>query len=249
MKLLAFDTSSTACSVALLIDGQNQEEHIQALHANAPRQQAQLILSMIQELLQPFGLRFTDLDAVAFGCGPGSFTGIRIASSVAQGIGFAAQLPLIQISSLAAVAQAAYDQFRWTTLLTALDAHMEQVYFAIYETNNRGLVEIRGEEKVYCAAGMKLTNHWIYTTERTHAIDWDIAKVDVKIGNKGEKNIAGIGNGWSSYAASLIDGLGFEPQMIEPAVLPTATAILKLAKEKVLIKDWISAAEVRPAYL
>lgn len=227
MKILAFETSSSACSVALLNDAQNLD-HIEALHKNAPQQQGHLVLSMIQELLQNAELTFTELDALAFGCGPGSFTGIRIASSVAQGIGFAAGLPIIQISSLAAMAQTAYDQFQWPTLLTALDAHMKQVYFATYEVNPYGLVELIGEEQL---------------------IDWDNPKGNVKIACDKVENVAGIGNGWEHYAASLINGLGFQPQTIDPFILPTAKAILKLAKEKYLRRDWVGAAHVMPSYL
>lgn len=249
MKLLAFDTSSTACSAALLVNGQHQEEHIKALHKNAPRQQAQLILEMTQSLVTSAGLTFSELDAIAFGCGPGSFTGIRIASCVAQGIGFTAGLPIVQISSLAALAQAAYDQYRWTTLVTALDAHMGQVYLAIYKANQDGLVDILGEETVFPISAIAVPDHWIYTTDRRNAIGWDIPKVDARISNGSAESIAGIGDGWLNHEAALINKLGFKPNHIEPSVLPTATAILKLAKAKMVTKDWIGAREVKPSYL
>ena len=103
MKILAIDTSSNACGVALLCNNE-----VKALHELAPMQQTQKILPMIDALLGEAKVSLNQLDALAFGCGPGSFTGVRIAVSVMQGLGYAMNLPLIPVSSLAALAQAAY---------------------------------------------------------------------------------------------------------------------------------------------
>src|SRR5690606_29845388 len=105
MKLLAIDTSAQACSIALQID-----DEVKVWHEVVPMQQAQLILPRINQLLQESNLSLNQLDAVAFGCGPGSFTGVRIATSLAQGLGYALNIPLIPISSLAGLAQAAYAE-------------------------------------------------------------------------------------------------------------------------------------------
>src|SRR5690348_12267838 len=131
MKLLALDTSSIACSVALLLDGD-----VHYLHKIAPMQQAKLILSMIEELLKTHSLKVNHLDAIAYGCGPGSFTGLRIACSVAQAFGLAADKPLIPISSLAALAQATYIEHQEKKVLAAIDARMDQIYWAAYELQN-----------------------------------------------------------------------------------------------------------------
>lgn len=145
MKLLAIETSSHACSVALLINNE-----ISAIHEIAPMQQTQKILPIIDKLLRSADILLNQLDAIAFGCGPGSFTGVRIATSVAQGLGFAANLPLIPISSLAALAQAVYTDVGWNKILVGVDARIQEVYWGMYKVNPSGLVELQGKE-IVCA--------------------------------------------------------------------------------------------------
>src|SRR5690349_9145853 len=134
--ILAFDTSTSACTVAL-----QNGDFVSVRHQLAPKQQAQLILPMINELLSSTSLTANELDAIAYGCGPGSFTGIRIASSVAQGIGFAINKPIIPVSSLAALAQTAFLEQQWTRLLVAVDARMGKIYWANYVINPSGIAE------------------------------------------------------------------------------------------------------------
>ncbi len=153
MKILAFDTSSTACSIALLAD-----EKITFTHDNVPMQQARLILPNIDALLSASHLKVTDLDAIAFGVGPGSFTGVRIATSVAQGLAFATHIPLIPISSLAAVAQSAYQDLGWTRLLVAMDARIGEVYWAAYVVAGQGVVELLGSEAISSPEAVWLPN-------------------------------------------------------------------------------------------
>lgn len=143
MKLLAFDTSSAACSVGLSIDGK-----ITSHHEIAPMQQAKTILPIIDNLLKSQNIGLNQLDAIAFGCGPGSFTGVRIAVSVAQGLAYAAQKPLVSVSSLAATAQAAYQEFGLTQLVVASDARMQEVYWAPYEVQENKLVKLMGKEQI-----------------------------------------------------------------------------------------------------
>ena len=167
MKLLAIDTSANACSVALMLD----DELIQ-LHELAPMLQAQRILPMINKILRAADVSLKNLDALAFGCGPGSFTGVRIATSVMQGLAFASELPLIPVSSLAAVAQAAYADLGWKKLLVAMDARISEVYWGTYEVNTAGLVELQGEEVVCQPAKI------VFPADA----DW-----------------YGVGNGWDMY--------------------------------------------------
>ncbi len=143
MKLLAFDTSSSACSVGLSIDGK-----VTWRHEIAPMQQAKLILPIINELLKTAQIQITELDAIAFGCGPGSFTGVRIGVSVAQGLAFAADKPLIPVSSLAAIAQAAYQDLGWRKLVVAVDARIQEIYWASYDVQENQLVKLIGKEQV-----------------------------------------------------------------------------------------------------
>lgn len=129
-NLLAFDTSSDDCSVTLCIDGKLSSEGV-----HAPRKHAQILLPMIQSVLGDKSLELTDMDAIAFGCGPGSFTGLRIATGVAQGLAYGIDCPVIPISSLRAMALQAYRQHGNPNVLVALDARMDEVYWAAFEIN------------------------------------------------------------------------------------------------------------------
>ena len=102
MKILAIDTATEACSAALHSNGMTTTKY-----EVAPRKHAELILTMVDELLSESGLLLTQLDALAFGCGPGAFTGIRIATGIVQGLAMSADLPVVPVSTLAALAQGA----------------------------------------------------------------------------------------------------------------------------------------------
>ncbi len=123
MKLLALDTSTEHCSVALWLDG---GVHADAVHAG--QRHSALLLPMIDRLLAGAQIRLTGLDAIAFGEGPGSFTGLRIACGVAQGLAFGADLPVIGIGTLVALAEASAAN----DAVCCLDARMQEVYFAAY---------------------------------------------------------------------------------------------------------------------
>jgi len=139
VKLLAIETATDACSAALSIDGELCERF-----EIAPRAHTELILPMIDELMAEAGITISQVDAMAFGRGPGAFTGVRIAVGVTQGIAFGADLPVVPVSTLAALAQgAATDK-----VLAALDARMSEVYWGAYQRNTVGLMEPVGEECV-----------------------------------------------------------------------------------------------------
>ncbi len=126
--LLAFDTSTEACSCAVLLDGRLVERF-----ELIPRQHTQRLLPMIHGLMQELGLGFADLDAIAFGKGPGSFTGLRIAAGVAQGIAFAADLPVIGVSTLAALALEAAETRPAALVFSCLDARIDEIYSGWYQ--------------------------------------------------------------------------------------------------------------------
>lgn len=139
MKLIAFDTSTEACSAAIYINGQ-----LNSQYELAPRRHAELLLPMVDNLLADAGIQLNDLDAVAFGQGPGAFTGVRIATAVAQGLAFSAGLPVIPVSSLAALAQSVNGKAEY--ILSAIDARMNEIYFGVYKSGNT--VELVETEKV-----------------------------------------------------------------------------------------------------
>jgi tRNA threonylcarbamoyladenosine biosynthesis protein TsaB len=140
MKLLALDTSTDICSVALMIGSNMRERDISGMR------HAESILPSIQALLAEGGITLGKLDAIAFGRGPGSFTSLRIGAAVVQGLAFGADIPVLPVSSLAALAQST-DAER---VLTALDARMGQVYTAPFLRGEDGLMRSIGAETV-CA--------------------------------------------------------------------------------------------------
>lgn len=128
MKILGFDTATNLCSVALLVDGV-----VIARAEEAPRRHSELLLPMIDALLIAQNLTVSALDAISFGVGPGSFMGVRLATGVAQGLSFAAKLPVIPVSTLQILAQTAYRQHNVTTALAGWDARMQQIYWGCYQ--------------------------------------------------------------------------------------------------------------------
>lgn len=128
MKLLALDTSTEACCAAIM----HNDAIIERFDIQ-PNRQSQLLLPMIDSLLSEAGWSVKDLDAIAFGRGPGSFTGLRIAASVTQGIAFAHDLPVIPVSSLQTIAQSAYQKFNYAQIAVAIDAHIQAFYYGVFE--------------------------------------------------------------------------------------------------------------------
>ncbi len=146
MKLLALDTATEVCTVALWLDGE-------VLDRSEPGgQHAERILPMVDALLAESGLVLTQLDALAFGRGPGSFTGLRIGAGVAQGLAFGADLPVVPVSSLAVLAQGQAA----ARVLAAFDARMQQVYWGAYVRNAQGIMEAQAAEGVYAPHAVPL---------------------------------------------------------------------------------------------
>lgn len=144
-RLLAIETSSEACSVALSVDGEVRE-----IHEHAPLHHAELLLPAVNRLLAEAGISLSALDVIAFGRGPGSFTSLRIGIGVVQGLAWAADLPVAPLSSLAAVAQEAAERAGPAArqIRVAVDARMKEVFSAEYVTARGGLVTAAGEERV-----------------------------------------------------------------------------------------------------
>jgi tRNA threonylcarbamoyladenosine biosynthesis protein TsaB len=142
MKLLAIDTTESGCSAALPIDGENH-----GIFELAPRKHSELILPMIDRILTDASVSQNQLDAVAFCRGPGSFTGVRIAAAVAQGLAVAQNLPIVAVSSLTALAQGCYRRLGKTQVLAGLDARMSEVYWSACELRE-GVMQAIDDEVV-----------------------------------------------------------------------------------------------------
>ncbi|MDG4554404.1 MAG: tRNA (adenosine(37)-N6)-threonylcarbamoyltransferase complex dimerization subunit type 1 TsaB [Candidatus Competibacter sp.] len=214
MKLLALDTSTDACSAAVWMDGVARERY-----ELAPRRHAALILPMIEAVLAEVGLRPTQLDAIAFGRGPGAFTGVRIAAGIAQGIAFAADLPVAPISTLAALALGVGREIGHSRLAVALDARMGEVYWGTYAVT-ADAAELLGEERVCAPAAVTAPAGG----------DW-----------------FGAGGGWRVHAAVLSRQLPVRGCLEER--YPRAADVARLAVVPRQRADWVSPDWALPVYL
>ncbi len=152
MLILALESTTEACSVALLNDKNQSDENqsdpkIVEQFEIAPRQHTKLLLNMVDSLLHQQDVSKHDLTAIAFCRGPGAFTGLRITTGVAQGLAFGLSLPLIPVSSLAALAQVGYRHNKGITFLSCLDARKNEVFWGFYKIEN-GFAQLSGEEQV-----------------------------------------------------------------------------------------------------
>ena len=149
MKLLALDTATEACSAALSFDGE-----IISRFEIAPRRHAGLVLPMVDQILAEAGYTISDLDAIAFGRGPGSFTGVRIAAGITQGLAFAVDLPVIPVSSLATIAQAMNGKSDY--IVAAIDARMNEIYYGLYRSGT--VVTLTDIEQVIAPDDIQIDN-------------------------------------------------------------------------------------------
>jgi tRNA threonylcarbamoyladenosine biosynthesis protein TsaB len=214
MKLLALDTASQACSVALAVG----DEVIERIETR-PRMHAATVLPMVEACLAEAGLKLAGLDGIAFGQGPGSFTGLRIAASVTQGLAFGADLPVAPVSSLAAVAVAAGRVHGWADVLVANDARMGEVYTGAYR---------RGED------GLPL------------AVACDALLVPEALGMPGDGAWKGVGTAFAAWPelAGLL-GLG----ATDPELEPTARDHLALGAALLARGGGVAAWDALPVYL
>ena len=221
--LLAIDASSSACSVALWQDGV-----VTAERCEAPRQHTQRMMPMIEALLAAADLTLNDLDALAYGHGPGSFTGLRIAAGTIQGLAFGLDVPVIGVSTLAALSLQAHRLHHARFVLPMLDARMGELYTGAYRVVTRADGEIAVEQVLpeqVCAPGLLE----LPAALREH--DW-----------------LAVGSGLvmhdelpQSVRASLALQLP-EPQ-------PDAEAMVMLAAQAYARGEAVSAVEAQPVYL
>lgn len=141
-NILVIDTSTEACSVAL-----QAGEQVYSNYKVAPRQHGELVIPMVDSLLEQAQIKLSDLDVIGYGQGPGAFTGLRICISIVQGLAYGAGVPVVGVSSLQAMAQAAFVQTGEPYVLTAIDARMGEVYWGVYHLDN-GIMRLVGDEEV-----------------------------------------------------------------------------------------------------
>lgn len=139
--ILALDTATEACSVALSYQG-----NISTVDELSPRTHTQRILPMIDELLQKAGITINHVDTLVFGRGPGSFTGVRVGVGIAQGLALGANLPVVGVSNLLTMAEQAYQQLGAKEVVALIDARMGEVYFAQYSHDENGWHTVVNEQ-------------------------------------------------------------------------------------------------------
>lgn len=222
-RILALDTSSDACSVALLSDDSVDERFSQV-----PREHTKRLLPMVDEILADHQLSLAQIDAIAFGRGPGSFTGLRICLGVVQGLAFGADLPVVPVSTLKAMALGAQLKNAFAVqdrILVALDARMNEVYWCEYE------VLPDGDQNQL----QSVTDEYVMAPE---AVSEHISALEA-----GVKRHA-IGPGWHYTDLAEIETVS---QDIESC--PHAADIARLAQPLLTAGEVVCAMEAQPVYL
>lgn len=217
-NILALDTSTDACSAALLLNG----KLIQRFKVE-PRRHTHLLLPMVEELLAEADIALGALDAIAFGRGPGSFAGIRIATGAAQGLALAADLPVVPVSTLEAMAFAA-DGGDGDYLLTALDARMDEVYWCAWQRESGGGVRRLVEEQVCAPSGVVLPE------------------------SVAAESFVALGSGWR-YLDKMSPDLKRCIRQCEAEIYPQAEAMARLAVHAVAQGKVLAADDAQPVYL
>lgn len=221
MKLLAIDTSSEATVLGLQLDST-----IIDVTRTTDRSHSRDILPSIDQLMNDAGVKLSELDAVVFGQGPGSFTGLRIAIGVVQGLTYGLQIPAVPVSSMACLAQAEFRVSLETHAVVALKARLEEVYFGTY-TSRDGVAQLLDLERV----------EDVSTLPRLPQANW-----------------LGIGDGWgpsadTGFQDKLIAALGITPTRISLQKVPVVEDLLCIGRYKLERGGSVSALEVRPEYL
>ncbi len=231
-NILAIETSTTACSVAIYSQACPQSM-VEEIFACIPRQHAQKVLPMVKQLMSNMGLSLSQIDAIAFARGPGSFTGLRIAAGVAQGLAYGLNIPVLPISTLAAIAYSYHqtkpskDQDKTCALtsyiLASLEARADEIYWGAYRVNNN-YAELLGQELLS---------------------QLDCFKIPT---NKDKAKWHAVGSGWQQYS-NRESSLYPEIAHYSLQCLPRASAIATLASHDYVSGLAMAAEQVTPNYL
>ena len=218
MKLLALDTATEACSAALWVDG------VITSHCEiVGRDHTQRLLPVVAQVLGAAGLRYADLDGLVCGLGPGSFAGVRIGVAFAKGVALAQDLPVVGVSSLALLAQAALQPADAAPVLVAIDARMGEVYFQAFERGADGRAQPLGDAAVLPPQGVSLP----VSRQRWQA----------------------VGTGWGSYEAVLRDRVPAPLAAVNGAALPEAAYAFAAAVPVFQQGAALAADALQPIYL
>jgi len=223
MKILALDTATEACSAALLVDGRLivREEEFARGHAEH-------ILPMVDAVLAEGGVGLAQIDALAFGRGPGGFTGVRLAASVVQGLAFASGRPVVPVSDLSAVAQRAFElPGTPARVLVCNDARMHEVYWGCFQRAGDGLAVLVGAEHVGAPSAIVLPEGWAALPAGA---------------------VGGVGRGFRAYP-ELLPGVTPAVTVVQDDILPRAAEIARLAVPEVAAGRLLQPDDAIPVYL
>lgn len=217
IKLLAIDTALDNCSVSLTLGDKIFNEAV-----FAPKQHAQLILPMIENVLSSNNTNIKELDLLAFGAGPAGFTGTRIAAGIVQGLALGANLPVSPISTLQAMAQGAYREFAAKNVLVCLDARMQEIYWGVYQLGIDNIMQPVIKDQL--------------------SMPQDLPQLK-------KQTYLGIGNGWSVYKTVLEKTLNLYPYEVLANYSSDAQDIAYIAKKLFSAGIFFPAENATPSYL
>ncbi len=217
-NVLSFDTATNACSVALVVGKQ-----VYTRHEIAPRRHATLLLPIVDLLLNEAGVSRNSLDAIAFGCGPGSFMGARLAVGMAQGLAFGLSIPVIPISTLQTLAQTAYQKTGCDHVLVGWDARMGDVYWGRYALNKDGVMCALQEDALSAPGAIRV--------------------------NSMPDSLCVAGNAWDVYADALSSELLAVLKTNLVNCYPDAQAMLPIACNRLDSGEAVEPVLANPSYL
>lgn len=232
MNYLAIDASTEACSVALQVNSK-----VYSRYELCPQSHSLRLLPMVDEVLKEAGIKLSQCDGLIFGRGPGSFTGVRIGVGVAQGLAFAAELPVVGVSSLQAMAQLAFIQkkvqgkvkHQQANVLAVIDARMGEVYngYFVLDDNNIMQEQTLNDEKAEAVTAPEL--------------------LSARLTNIVTSDIYGVGTGWDAYneQLSILKSNDGTPEIL----FPSAEAMLIIGEAAFKRGEGVVAEEAQPVYV
>jgi len=230
VNYLAIDASTEACSVAVKVSDDLANSQVYSCYELCPQSHSLRLLPMVDQVLNEAGLSLSQLDGLIFGQGPGSFTGVRIGVGVAQGLAFAANLPVVGVSTLQSMAQQAFINHQQTQVISAIDARMSEVYNGFYQLDEHNIMQPQCSEAV--TPPEHLFEH--FSTQ--------LPEVFIK-----DKKFYTVGSAWDAYSKSL-SSLRTTDQTPD-IIFPHAEAMLIIGENLFAQGKGVSAENAQPVYV
>ncbi|TRX57129.1 tRNA (adenosine(37)-N6)-threonylcarbamoyltransferase complex dimerization subunit type 1 TsaB [Thalassomonas sp. M1454] len=220
MNYLAIDASTEACSVALEVAGQ-----VYSRYEFSPQSHSLLLLPMVDEVLKEAGIKLAQLDGLIYGRGPGSFTGVRIGIGVAQGLAYSADLKVVGVSTLQAMAQQAFNKSGASQVIAAIDARMSESYCGLFALNDEQIMQPQKDEAVLSPSVVH-----DYITSTTDAA------------------LVGVGSAWNAYQEQLANTQK-QVSVDADVLFPDAVAMLAIGKAEFAQGNALAPENAEPVYL